>query len=92
MCLYQSLKHRGLYPVDIYQSVTNPLMSKIPGIPLNLSQITVAQAMFFINHDFCLQNMSKILNIEQNLIKLLLEIKFTCLCIVLTIYHTLASV
>ena len=48
MCLYPGHKHMCLYPVDIYQSVTKSLRFRITVIPLILSQITVAQATFFI--------------------------------------------
>ena len=92
-CAYIPVLSTCAYIQYIYQSVTDPLMSKITVLLLIESQIVVAGVTFFINYDVCLRNMSEILNIEQHLFKLIkiLEIKFTCFCLVLTIYHTIAS-
>ena len=94
MCLYPGHKHMCLYPLIIYQLVTKSWRPKITTITLILSQITFAQATFYIRllllFPRCVWNNEYWAKCTP-MIKVS-DIKFTYFCLVLMKYHTVGSI
>ena len=93
MYLYPGHMHMRLYSVDIHQTVTKLIRSKITVIPLLLSQITVppGDICHYIAIFVSMSVWSTKLRAKFTQIIKIWETKFTNICLIWMAHHTVAS-